>query len=426
MAKKTPKNRQTEAEKRNRGREVSRASDTTKNLSVGLLDIDSAIFYYFENVIKPTIVEHGEQVKVPVIYANPERWAAIQRQGYIRDRKRKIMAPAIAFKRTSMTKDESIPVDKLDPQSPKLFQTFQSQYTRENRYDKLSALKGIIPKKEMYAVSVPDYMVLSYDFTVWTSFTDQMNSVVEKINWAEGSYWGEPGKFRFRTTIDSFEDGSEYENDRRNIKTTFSVTLRGYLLPEQFNPVNTEKFITPKQITVENESELSILPITDIDTEGVKTVRVLSTVNTGGVTRTSGQFENLKIIAGQNVSFASGNEFIQYNGYSEVIDTIKLDDNVTFNTVTASAIEVGDNITIESFNVSGSMTVSGSMIVNGQTIFRQLDSGSAAMIVSGAMEIGDAIIGEATHSAKLEIAGLGIFSNVADSNIIDLGGDAFN
>jgi hypothetical protein len=66
------------------------------------------------------------------------------------------------------------------------------------------------------------------------------------------------------------------------------------------------------------------------------------------------------------------------------------------------------------------------MIVNGQTIFRQLDSGSAAMIVSGAMEIGDAIIGEATHSAKLEIAGLGIFSNVSDSNIIDLGGDAFN
>ena len=63
-----------------------------------------------------------------------------------------------------MAKDETIPVDKLDPQNPKLYQTYQSKYTRENRYDKLSALKGISPKKEMYAVSVPDYMVLNYDF----------------------------------------------------------------------------------------------------------------------------------------------------------------------------------------------------------------------------------------------------------------------
>ena len=187
-------------------------------------------------------MEAGEQVKVPVIYANPERWAAIQRQGYIRDRKRKIMAPAIAFRRTSMQKDESIPVDKLDPQSPKLFQTFQSRYSAENRYDKLSALKGIMPKKEMYAVSVPDYVTLSYDFTIWTSFTDQMNQVIERVNWAEGSYWGEPGKFRFRTSIDSFDDASEYEGNRRNIKTNFSVTIRGYLLPESFNPINTEKF----------------------------------------------------------------------------------------------------------------------------------------------------------------------------------------
>ena len=131
MPKKLPKDRQTNADKVNRGRELSRSNDVTKNMNVGLLDIDSAIFYYFENVIKPRIMEAGEQVKVPVIYANPERWAAIQRQGYIRDRKRKIMAPAIAFRRTSMQKDESIPVDKLDPQSPKLFQTFQSRYSAE-------------------------------------------------------------------------------------------------------------------------------------------------------------------------------------------------------------------------------------------------------------------------------------------------------
>tara|TARA_B100002019_G_C21272037_1_gene602937 strand:+ start:2483 stop:3763 length:1281 start_codon:yes stop_codon:yes gene_type:complete len=425
MPKKLPKDRQTNADKVNRGRELSRSNDVTKNMNVGLLDIDSAIFYYFENVIKPRIMEAGEQVKVPVIYANPERWAAIQRQGYIRDRKRKIMAPAIAFRRTSMQKDESIPVDKLDPQSPKLFQTFQSRYSAENRYDKLSALKGIMPKKEMYAVSVPDYVTLSYDFTIWTSFTDQMNQVIERVNWAEGSYWGEPGKFRFRTSIDSFDDASEYEGNRRNIKTNFSVTIRGYLLPESFNPINTEKFITPKQVVIENESELNVLPIVDIDSDGAKSIRVISTVNSGPTTRISGQFNTIKLTAGRNLEFTSGNDFIEYNGATEVTDTLKIKDDVVFNTVTASAIEVGDNITINEFNVSGSMVVSGSMTVNGPTIFRQLDSGSAGLIVSGTMKIADAAIGEATKRAKLEIAGLGALGNISETNILDLGGDAF-
>ena len=111
--------------KNNRGRQISRLGDKTKSVSVGLMDMDSAIFYYFENVIKPFIEENGEQVKVPIIYANPERWAAIQRQGHIRDNKRKIMTPVISFRRTSLAKDESVPVDKLDPSSPKLFQAYQ-------------------------------------------------------------------------------------------------------------------------------------------------------------------------------------------------------------------------------------------------------------------------------------------------------------
>ena len=90
MSKLVPVNRQTAADKINRGREISRIGDKVRGLSVGLLDIDSALYWYFENIIKPDIKEAGEQVLVPVMYANPERWFAIQRQGFIRDKKRKI------------------------------------------------------------------------------------------------------------------------------------------------------------------------------------------------------------------------------------------------------------------------------------------------------------------------------------------------
>jgi len=251
MTKIIPANIQSDADKRNRSEDISRSDDKTKNISIGLLEIDSALFYYFKNVIKPVIKEAGEQVEVPIIYANSERWKSIQKDGWIRDIKRKIIIPAIAFRRTSFAKDPSMPVDKLDPSNPKLHQTFESRYTSENRYDNFAVTRGTEPKKELYSIAVPDYITLSYDFTVWTAFTDQQNSIVEKINWSEGSYWGEPGRFRFMATIDSFEDASEYDEAQRNIKTNFSVTLKGYLVPASFDKiVTTQKTISKKTITI--------------------------------------------------------------------------------------------------------------------------------------------------------------------------------
>ena len=46
----------------NRGRELTRKTDSPKgdpikDISIGLMDVDAAIMYYFENTIKPTVVE---------------------------------------------------------------------------------------------------------------------------------------------------------------------------------------------------------------------------------------------------------------------------------------------------------------------------------------------------------------------------------
>ena len=61
----------------NRGLERKRTTDNVKNVEVTLMDHDAAIMYYFTNVIQPTVEEAGETVKVPVLYANPERWKTI-------------------------------------------------------------------------------------------------------------------------------------------------------------------------------------------------------------------------------------------------------------------------------------------------------------------------------------------------------------
>ena len=155
-----------------------RDTDKIKSVSVGLMDIDAAIVYYFNDVIKPTIVENGETVKVPLIYANAERWSSVQKSGFLRDRKRQIILPVIAFKRNSIEKDETIPIDKLDANNPKLHYTFEKKYTQENRYDRFSVLQGVTPAKELYSIAMPDYVTINYDFIIWTTYIEQMIKIV--------------------------------------------------------------------------------------------------------------------------------------------------------------------------------------------------------------------------------------------------------
>ena len=71
----------------NRSTKLSWKDDTNKPFSIGIKDIDEAVFYYFQNVIKPFVYQNGERRNVPIIYAAPERWKSFQRDGYYRDKK---------------------------------------------------------------------------------------------------------------------------------------------------------------------------------------------------------------------------------------------------------------------------------------------------------------------------------------------------
>ena len=395
-------------DKLNRGREISRAGDSIKSISVGFMDIDKTIFYYFDNVIKPIIKENGEIIKVPIIYSNPEKWAAIQKQGFIRDNKNKVMAPVVAFRRTSFSKDDTIPVDKLNPMDPKLHMTFEKRYSKENRYDKLTALKGITPKRELYSVAVPDYVNISYDFIVWTNFTDQMNEIVEKINWNEGSYWGEPGKFRFRATIDSFDDASEYEDTTRRIKTSFSLSLRGYLLPDEYPPtaVNTQKFITPKQIVINDNTDMNITQLTSVDDEGAKTINVINNMGmaAGGGGAGGGSVEPLTIVAGDNMLFDSA----IFSGVSSKTVTIASSPTPSFNTVSTTG-----NLTI-----GGGITSTGNIITSGDIIAEQYIVSSSISIITQSFSSGSTIFGDTTDDTHLFTGSLDVKSQTTSSTAI--------
>ena len=241
----------------NRGYLYTRTDDDIKNPSVTLMDIDSAIMFYIENVIKPSVEDNGENIKVPIMYSSPERWKAIQRDGFMRDKKRQVITPVITYRRTSIEKDDMVPQDKLDANNPHLFYTFEKKFSDLNRYDNFSTQIGLLPQREYYNVAFPDYVTLNYDFIIWTTYIEQMNKIVERVVYSDGAYWGDPDKLRFRTRIDSFTDATEVSDVERLVRTNFTVTLRGYLLPESNfeHRATTQKFISPKKVIFGTETD---------------------------------------------------------------------------------------------------------------------------------------------------------------------------
>jgi len=216
----------------NRGNHISFRDDTTKPFSLGLKENDEAIVYYMENVIKPTVIQNGVVQKVPIYYGSPERWAQVQKEGYFRDLKGKIMMPVITYKRVSVEKNRTI-ANKIDANYPNNVQLFQKPYSIKNQYDNFNILNNRIPKKESYAVVMPDYVTLTYDFIISTYYVEQMNKIVEAMNYASDSYWGNKERFQFNARIDSYATTVELVTaGNRLVKTNFSLKLNGYLIPD--------------------------------------------------------------------------------------------------------------------------------------------------------------------------------------------------
>ena len=244
-----------------KGNHITRKDDEVKNMSIGLQDHDEAIMYYFNNVIRPSVIVNGERTIVPVIYGSPERWKGVQKDGYFRDKNGKLQVPLIMFKRTNVEKRRDLG-NKLDANNPQFYYSFQEKYTAKNRYDNFSILQGRKPQKESYLVVVPDYVKLVYTCTIWTDYVAQMNKLIEMINFSSDAYWGDPERFKFNAKIDTYDNVTEVQQgDNRVVKSNFGLTIQGYLLPDVLN----------KKLATENMKKTYSRSIITFGTEIVST-----------------------------------------------------------------------------------------------------------------------------------------------------------
>jgi len=428
----------------NRGYLYSRSDDDIKNPSVTLMDMDSAIMFYFENVIKPSVEDNGENVKVPIMYSSPERWKAIKRDGFMRDKKRQIITPVITYRRTSIERDDTIPQDKLDANNPHLFYTFEKKFSSENRYDNMSTQIGLLPQREYYNVTMPDYVTLTYDFIIWTSYIEQMNKIVERITYSDGAYWGDPDKLRFRSRVDSFTDATEVSDAERLVRTNFSVTIRGYLLPEgNFDHRSTvQKFLSPKRVIFSAEADTTISQTagrtgTFLDglADEVKSLGRSSEPETIGVT------VGYPLTFNEGTGITLSNDGAEFDGSSRLDQTISIGqaiattDSVTFAQVSASSL-VLDSTTYDGGSITGDINITGSVIstgnftVNGNaTIAGTLTAqefhtefvSASIMYASGSTKFGDTL--DDTHHFTGSLLMTGSLALNASSNMTEISND---
>jgi hypothetical protein len=219
----------------NRAFETAYEPTGDKKFSVGIKDIDEAIMYYFNNVLQLTVVQNNATVSVPVIYGSPEKWKSVQYDGYYRDSVSKIMSPLLMFKRESVTQNRTLG-NKLDGNQANNVQLFEKRYSRLNIYDNFNVLRNQKPQREYTIVVTPDYVTVNYRCIIWTNYVEQMDKLIEAVNFASNSYWGDPTAFQFLAKIETFSDSQTYEQgEDRLVRTEFDLTLNGYLIPDSVN-----------------------------------------------------------------------------------------------------------------------------------------------------------------------------------------------
>ena len=170
------------------------------------------------------------------------------------------MLPLITFKRNNIEKVRSV-TNKLDANHPNNVAVWTKNYSSRNAYDNFDLLNNRRPEKQNYAIVVPDYVNITYDFIVSTYYVEQLNKIIEAINYASDSYWGNPEQFKFRARIDNFSTPVEIPNNgERVVKSTFSLKLYGYLVPDnvQKQLASLKKFSNKTKIVFNVETVQSI------------------------------------------------------------------------------------------------------------------------------------------------------------------------
>jgi hypothetical protein len=228
-----------------------------KNVNVSLYDVDYNIKWYIENTIKPTITENNSIITVPVVFASGEKWASIQRHGYLRDNQGKVLTPLLIIRRTGIEKRQDLEDLKvLESADNRIL--LERKYSKKNKYDQFSVLNKGAREREFYSLDVPKFVEISYELVGWANNTSQINEIIEQLIYFNGKAFGDTYKFITYLDSPSFETTNVVGEDRLN-KVTIAVRTKGYLLNAKGPSVQTmNTLLSPNRIVLSTEVAVDV------------------------------------------------------------------------------------------------------------------------------------------------------------------------
>ena len=232
---------------------VNPGKDFTKNYSITLKDIDTAVLTHIKDVIKPKIKEANEIIQVPILWANEERWKNFRKRGVMRDKNNSLILPLMMIKRNDISFNDEMPMSfKNDLKGEFISVERGSKWSKTNRYDRFSVQNNINPVRDMFVTGMPDFVVCNYTLVLFTNYMEQMNFLNELFLEHLQTYWGNSTSYKFLAKLDgSISNISEMNQDgERLIKNELGISLNGYVIPEHTSTVIGTKAQLQKRKTV--------------------------------------------------------------------------------------------------------------------------------------------------------------------------------
>ena len=262
--------------------------------SIGIEDIDRAVFKLFDENLRFQTTQKKESKKVPVVFAAGERFALTRRKNPIRDKNNALILPLISIMRNDIDfspdqKGKKTPIaarnqtgyvikrriserDKnyqniinkaglsnqlnvssrrafaLNDISPGNVAKEGQQASRRNgnnlSFASQSGLINLSPDLgnnifEIIEIPYPEFVAVSYEVTFWTQYIQQANEMIETLIY---NFDGQGEEIMIKTESGyelvaffdkSFSNGSNvdnYSDEERVIKNSINLTVPGYIL----------------------------------------------------------------------------------------------------------------------------------------------------------------------------------------------------
>ena len=259
----------------NRGKQISQRSvtqgndrksvnpgrDFTKNYSVTLKDIDTSVLTHMKNIMKPTIREANENIKVPILWGNEERWKNVRDRGVLRDKNGVIILPLIVVRRTDVVMNPEMPLSfDHDVKGEHIKVVRSSGWSKKNKYDNFAVQTGKQPVYESLTTGMPDFIQLTYQMIILTNYMEHMNQINELFLEHLETYWGDNNEYKFLSSLDgSISDATEMTADgERLIRNEITIGIKGYVLPEFTDNVygktaELQRILSPSKVVFDYE-----------------------------------------------------------------------------------------------------------------------------------------------------------------------------